>query len=107
MDDTLKAEIEYRESIGCERVTVAEFKARLAALGYRMDRALDCLGNARYLTGERAGCTYPALTVYVRESDTGLSFANVDARRDSNFRKLQDEFRQNVFAVSRGAIMEA
>jgi hypothetical protein len=43
----------------------------------------------------------------VREIDSGLSFAHVDARRDENFRALQQlRFEGSLFAVVRGTLFE-
>jgi hypothetical protein len=103
MEKALQIELEYRKSIGCKRLSVAEFTARFSELGYCLDRSLDCRATARYLHNDR---TYPCCTVYVVEADTGLSFANVKARTDGKFRALQ-QLRQDIFAVSRGAILEA
>ncbi|GHE75994.1 hypothetical protein GCM10019059_39180 [Camelimonas fluminis] len=80
------------------RAIDAEFRK----LGYRLDRSLDCRSTSRYLY---SGRTYPCCTTGVREADTGLSAFNCDARRDANFRAMQ-ELRGSVFAVSRGAILE-
>ncbi len=99
-------EIAYRESIGCERVSVAEFGRRFAALGYRVDRSMDCKSSCRYMTGPRAGESYPVCSTGLNESDTGLRAWNVAARRDAAFQAVQ-ELRQRIFAVTRdGHILE-
>lgn len=105
MQEKLTAEIEWRESIGQERLTVSEFTARFAALGYRLDRSMDCRSMARYMDGERAGASYPACDTGLKESDSGLSAWNCQARRDARFQAMQ-ELRGQVFAVTRGAILE-
>lgn len=103
--DALQAEIEYRRSIGCEVVSVAEMARRFEALGYRLDRSMDCRSAARYMTGPRAGQSYPACSTGVVEADTGLRAWNVDARRDDRYRAMQ-QLRQDVCAISRGALLE-
>ena len=99
----LKAEIEYRLSIGCRLVSVREMERQFRALGYALDRHLDCRSIARYLDGGRS---YPSCTTGVRDVDTGRSAFHVDARRDNNFRVMQ-QLRLEIFAVSRGHILEA
>jgi hypothetical protein len=99
----LKAEIEYRLSIGCRLVSVREMERQFRALGYTLDRSLDCRSIARYLDSGRC---YPACTTGVSEIDTGKSAFHVEARRDSNFRAMQ-QLRLDIFAVSRGHILEA
>lgn len=107
MTDLLEAELASRAATGIyERLSVAEMEARFRALGYRLDRSLDCRCMSRYMTGPDAGRSYPCITTGVKEADTGLSAFNADARRDANFRAMQ-ELRQTVFAVTRGAILEA
>lgn len=106
MDD-LTRELERRAAIGLRPLTLQGLAARLASIGYKLDRSGDCPHISLYVTGEHAGETYPAISSSIREADTGLSFANVDARRDGNFRTLQ-EWRSTgeLFAVVRGHIFE-
>lgn len=106
MKDALRAELEHRAAQGLERLSVKALAARFAALGYALDRSLDCRALARYVSGSEAGRSYPACTTGVREIDSGLSAFNADARRDDNYRAMQ-ALRQSAFAVSRGAILEA
>jgi hypothetical protein len=102
----LQQEIARREAAGCERLSVAAMAERFARLGYRLDRSLDCHGMARITTNDGESASYPCVTTGVKERDTGLSAFNVDARRDDTFRAMQ-ELRQTVYAVTRGAILEA
>lgn len=101
----MEEEIAYRISLGCEMLSVAALGARFKALGYTLDRTMDARAPARYLTGERAGRTYPACTTGLKETDTGLSAFHYQARRDGKFEAMQ-RMRDDVFAVSRGAILE-
>jgi len=48
---------------------------------------------------------YPAKSCYIVEKDSGLSFANIYARRDSNFRALQ-ELRRNEEVIVKGRVWE-
>ena len=106
MIDALQREIAAREAEGQKRLSVAAMDAEFRRLGYHLDRSLDCRGTAQYVSGPRAGESYPCVTTGLKEFDTGLSAFNVSARRDARFREVQ-ALRQNVFAVSRGAILEA
>jgi hypothetical protein len=104
MRNGLDAEIARRLTNGCERVSFDELQRRIDALGYRLDRRMDCYSIARDV---RTGESYPCITGYAREKDTGLSFAHFsDARRDAAYRGLQN-LRGRVFAVVRGAIYDA
>lgn len=104
MIDLIDAEIARRAFAPSTLSVISE---RLAALGYELDRALDCRGMARIMTGEHAGLSYPCCTTGIKEADTGLSFANADARRDDNFRALQDlRGSEELYAVTRGAILD-
>ena len=106
MQNLLEREVSWRESIGQERVSVAEFSRRYAALGYRIDRRDDCKSLARYMTGERAGESYPACDTGINESDTGLRAWNFAARRDAHFAAMQ-ALRDQIFSVTRdGYILE-
>lgn len=100
-------EVERRKRRGCEPKTLRQVIDVLAGLGYELDRSLDCKGDNLYLTGELVGKSYPAINAYVVECDSGLSFANVAARRDENFRRLQELRRSGeLYAVIRGRILE-
>lgn len=90
---------------GREKLTIAAFAARFAALGYSLDRDMDCRSPARYVTGPFAGESYLCCTTGLKETDTGLSAFHYKARRDDNFRKMQ-ELRHEICAVSRGALLE-
>lgn len=99
----LETEIAHLLSHGYEHLTVAQFAARFAALGYTLDRSMDCRAPARYL---ESGRSYPCCTTSVKETDTGISAWHYqDARRDDKFRAMQ-ALRSQIFAVSRGAILE-
>ena len=93
------------QALGMRRLTMRALQAEIAALGYKLNRDLDCRASSRFITGSLADTSYPCCAGYVVQSDDGLSFANVNARRDSNFRALQN-LRGEVFAISRGAIFE-
>jgi len=105
MEDRLKREIDDRLANGSRQVTVAQMGREFLALGYKLDRAMDCRCNARYMTGPRAGESYPCITTSVREISTGLRFAHCQAGRGDNFKAMQ-KLRGEIFAVTRGAILE-
>lgn len=104
-DASLQAEIRYRQSLGQTQVTLAQLSNDLRAIGYRLDRSGDCRAPARYMTGERAGQSYPALSLRPVQVDNGLSWSHVDARRDANFTALK-QIRDSCFAVVGGAVAE-
>jgi hypothetical protein len=105
MNQTLANEIAWRDRNGYRRLTVAGMERVFNELGYQLDRSMDCWDTARWLTGERAGLTYPCISTGIVEADTGISAFHVDARRDNNYRDMQ-RLRQEVYAVVRGAILE-
>ena len=86
-------------------VSVKELARLVSDLGYRLDRSMDCRADSRYLDGPLAGMSYPCCTTGLLEADTGRSAFHYQARRDANFRALQ-ELRGTVASMSRGAILE-
>ena len=89
-----------------EQVTLQELESRLAALGYKLDRAMDCRSNSRCMTGPWAGVSYPCCTTGVKESDSGMSAFHYKARRDSNFRALQALRLSGIFVLLGKAVLE-
>ena len=61
----------------------------LAKMGYRIDET-----NSFNYVNNMNGNSYPARSCYLVEVDTGLSFANIYARRDVKFQQLQN-YRQS------------
>lgn len=104
--DWLNREIERRKAEGDAPMTVRAMDAAFRALGYRLDRSLDCRSVARIMTGDAAGASYPCVTTGVKHIATGLSAFNVDAPRDDAFHAMQS-LRLRAYAISRGAILEA
>ncbi len=105
--DNLKAELARRAARGQRPVTLAWIDAELRKIGYRLEKGDSCRCITRYLTGEHEGETYPCDTRQIFETDTGLAFCNVHARRDANFKRLQEiRFNGEWFAVVRGYIVE-
>lgn len=101
----LVKEIQCRLAQGDRHITLTQFQSELREIGYRFDRSMDCYSNAQYMTGPRAGETHPVLSLYPVQIDNGISWANIHARRDDNFKKLI-AIRDNAFAVVRGNIAE-
>ena len=93
-------ELEYRQSIGQRHVSLEKLIEEYAALGYRFDRSMDCIGRAEHLTGPMAGTSYVANSLYPVQIDNGLSAWHVDARRDTNYTKLQ-ALRNEIFATDK------
>jgi hypothetical protein len=106
-DEALAAEVAYKRSHGALQVTLKQIDAALRAIGYRLDRGGDRPGLNRYLSGPRAGHSYPAVNLRVVQASDGLSAMHVDARRDARFDALQAmRLTEALFAVHRGRIYE-
>jgi hypothetical protein len=103
MTESLHTEINHLLANGYKQVTLAQFDAEIRAIGYRFDASMSCRSMAQIMTGPRAGTTYPAVSLYARQVDDGLSYCNMDARRDDAFIALK-ALRNSRFAVVRGAI---
>jgi len=101
----LAAELARRLADGWEPITLQEIKRQLSALGYKLDRTMDCRCNAVYQSGKWAGESHPCLTTGIKEADTGMSFCNDQARRDKNFQTLQ-ALRRELYAVVGHYILE-
>lgn len=104
---SLDDELNHRSRDGQHPLSIRALTAAFLAIGYTLDRSLDCRSMAQWMTGDRAGHSYPCITTGIRETDTGLSAFHIAARRDHNFARLQ-EMRTSgkYFAVSKGAILE-
>ena len=102
----MQNEIIFRRASGMPEFTLAELMGKLRGLGYKLDRSMDCKGNSTYQTGIRAGKSYPCTTLYILESDTGLSAFNVNARRDEKFKALQELRFNGAFVVGKNTILE-
>jgi len=107
MNSALANELAARAADGWHPVSLSDIKRRLRDIGYALDRTLDCRSTARIMTGPRAGKTYPTLSTGIKEADTGRSAFHVEARRDANFRTLQElRFEVGLYAVVNGAILD-
>ena len=102
---TVDNEVAYRLSQGWRQVSFEQFKAEYAAVGYTFDRTSDVRSIARYMTGERAGQSYPYLGLYPVQADDRVSVWNVDARRDTDYEAFK-VLRNSLFAVVQGRIVE-
>lgn len=100
----LKAEINDLLQNGCQHVSIHQLTLAIKELGYKFDRRMDCRGNARYITGPRAGSSYPTLNLYTVQIDDGKSAFHFESRRDDNFNAFQ-ALRSKYFAVSKNAIV--
>jgi len=101
----LLAEINHRKALGAQQVSLREWSRILHSLGYRFDRRMDCRSRARYMTGSRAGATYPCLSLKPAEIATGMSWSHVDACRDAKWQALKAT-RESYFAVVGGHLAE-
>lgn len=85
-----------------EIMTIFEALKLISRLGYQIDKS----SSFSYTNNLNASGTYKARSLYLVQKDDKVSAFNVDARRDENFKKLQ-EFRRNVIVKSpRGIIWE-
>lgn len=109
MSDTtngLADELAARENDpNCTLMTLKAMQERLRTLGYRLDRSGDCRSVARWMSGPRAGKSYPCVSLRPVQVDNGLGFAHVEARRDANFQELQ-RLRGSVYAKGAGFVYE-
>lgn len=71
------------------RMSMQELKDRLKDLGYRLDPNSKCYGVSRWMTGPRAGKSYPECSLRPVQIDDGLAAVHYQARRDANFEALQ------------------
>jgi hypothetical protein len=106
MKQLLADELARRAQLGQTPVKLSWIDSELRKLGYRIGKD-SCRSIARCVMGDFEGIAYPCDTRQIFEIDTGLTFANYKARRDANFKRLQ-EIRLNgeLFAVVRGYIVE-
>jgi hypothetical protein len=103
--ESLEKEVAFREKLGLKKVSFAQLKSMIRELGYSFDLRMSCKSLARYMTGERAGESYPSNSLYPRQIDDGKSYAHFEARRDANFERLK-EIRNTYYAVHGGYIYE-
>lgn len=107
MNEQTKAELERRAAQGRHPSTLARIAHDLASIGYKLDRSGDCTSTARYVTGDHAGESYTCTTTTVREIDTHKTYCNAEARRDANFKTLQQwRFNGELFAVINDSILD-
>ena len=102
---TVDNEVTYRLSQGWRQVPFEQFKAEYAAIGYTFDRSSDVRSIARYVTGERAGQSYPYLGLYPVQTDDKVPAWNINARRDANYAAFK-VLRNSLFTVVQGRIVE-
>jgi hypothetical protein len=96
-------EVKSLKAHGLTQIRLGEFERRLRAIGYRFNRDMDCRSTSRYMTGPRAGCSTPSLSLSVVQIDNSMGCFHVDARRDTNYQALM-VLRDSVFCVSRGDV---
>lgn len=102
----LQDELDYRRSDPeFIEMTMANLNQHLKDLGYRLERSSDCHSVSRYMTGPRAGKSYPCVSMRLVQADDGMGFSHYQARRDSKFKALQ-EMRGRIYVVGRNAIYE-
>lgn len=98
----MQNEIARRLQSGCQKLTISELDYILRTLGYMLDRNMDCKCCAK----NSDGTTYPCTTTGIKHIRTGLSFAHVDAPRDSNFDTLQKFRYSGPFVILSDSLLE-
>lgn len=107
MSTNTAQELANRKKQGFEPLTLAQLDARLRSIGFTLDRSVDCHHTARWITGEYAGQSYPAISTGIKHIDSGLSFAHVDLPESAKLAELQAmRGTGELFAVVNGAILE-
>lgn len=98
--NTAQQEAAHLDAEGYRRVTLETMAEELVAMGYLMPRNDDrCYAASTWVTGERAGQSSPHCSLGAPvEADTGLRAWNVNARRDENFKAMQ-EWRGSTYAI--------
>jgi len=103
--EAVNVEVAHLLASGSRQVDLKTFDQELRTIGYRLDRGMDCTSLNRYMTGERAGQSYPAVNMYPVQVSDGVSAFHVDSRRDANFQRLQEmRLNDELFALHRGRI---
>lgn len=97
----LDIEVEASLKAGARQMTLPVIRTELRRIGYEIDPGTRAAGVFRNLD---TGNNYPGATYGVCEIDTRMSAFHYQARRDANFRALQ-EFRQWTFTVSGGRMV--
>lgn len=85
----LQREISRRKAVGGVLMSKADFVNKLSHLGYLLEEDNSYFQNIQIVQGTGEGESYPGVSMSIVEQDTGLSFANENARKDENFRTLQ------------------
>jgi hypothetical protein len=91
--DDLDKEIAAMLQSGMTQISKDSLVSELDRLGYSISTRL----SFNYFNGSNKN-QYPARSCYIIETDTGKSFANIEARSDGSFKSLQD-LRRSVFCV--------
>lgn len=90
----------WYEHQGIKRLTKGQFLDKLEALGYKLETEL-C--ENYHNTANKV--PYLAKSIYIAQKDNGVSAYNVNARRDDNFKALQ-QLRQETFVFDNNRIWE-
>ena len=93
---------EYEEMLkaGCTPYSWAELLNAISALGYALDRTLGFVYNNMSNKNK-----YRAKSIGIIEADTKLHFSHLEARRDENYKRLQ-ELRVDAVCIYGGRIVE-
>lgn len=93
-----------RESLiaaGMKEVSLTQYAADILAMGFKLDRSMDCHCMARDMA---TGRTFPAITSCARQIETGAGFANTTCNRDAAGWTQFMAYRREHFAIVRGKV---
>jgi len=97
---TTFSEVDDRLKAGCTQISSAELIYMLKLVGYKI-----CPSTSFDYTNTSNAIIYNARSISIIEADTGLSFGHIDARKDGNFRKLQ-EIRMEYLVFEKNRVWE-
>lgn len=83
---------------GMKLVTLKQYETDIATMGFRLEKSFNCRCIARDMETDDS---YPALTGYAIQKETGAGFANIKANRDCEGWKQFIEYRSKHFAIVR------
>lgn len=104
--NSLQDELDARhDDPNYEKMSIDDLNERLLALGYKLDRSSDCRSNSLWMSGPRAGKSYPVVSMKILQRDDRKSAMHFEARRDANFAALQ-VMRGKAYVAGTKAIYE-
>jgi len=103
--DRLKDEVEYRKSQGLKQLSKEQVCELFKNLGYILEVSDPCYYTGLYMTGDRAGTSYPAVSYRILEASSKRSAFHVDSDRGKNYQEMQ-KLRHEVFFSTARAVCD-